>query len=362
MTIHANILPVWRPRLPSAAGLAVRAVCLGSALASAAFYYGWAPHLPFAVHGVQLYTAGLAFAAFLGSVDLTKGAIVKAAFRLAGERKRLQAAGAAALGLVLVLVSFLAVDGLLMKLRVDTAGERTAEAKAWDRAEADYRAAKSELERIGTPRPVKQIQAELHGLPIEATVWRRTAQCTDVTREDSRQACAKVNELRQELAAAERRAEVEQRFERARATLEKTSRPAAGDPQAEALAKASGLDEKLITLALCWLIGLAIEGVTAFGPHLVEARVAAPQRAAGGLDVGPSAGPRAGLERLSREILARGGALSAENREIAALLGVSPGCASKWRAAWRQAGEIVEHKSDGRLVIELGRRRLKAVV
>ncbi len=147
----------------------------------------------------------------------------------------------------------------------------------------------------------------------------------------------------------------------ARATLERTTRPAAGDPQAEALAKASGLDEKLVVLALCWLIGLAVEGVAAFGPHLVDHRATPAPKVVGGLDVGPAEGPRAGLERLKREIIARGGSLQAENREIAALLGVSPGCASKWRSQWRKAGEIVEKKSDGRLVLELGRRRLKAV-
>lgn len=129
--------------------------------------------------------------------------------------------------------------------------------------------------------------------------------------------------------------------------------PRAADPQAQALAGVLGWSQASVSYGLVAVLGFALEVVSCLGGWLLAPAAL--------MDGGKVPGPVAGLERLATAVLARGGRMVAENVEVAGILGVSPGCASKWRKAWRDAGDIVESRADGRLVIELGRRRLRLI-
>ena len=80
---------------------------------------------------------------------------------------------------------------------------------------------------------------------VPASIWKRTAQCAEVTLPESREACARVLALRQELAAAQAATALEERIAEARRQL--ATMPvvtATADPQVQGLATLLGMDER----------------------------------------------------------------------------------------------------------------------
>lgn len=335
---------------------AVQAVCLGSAALSAAYYAGQAPVLTLAtIAGVALNPVAIGLGGLAFALDLVKPQMLALAMGgRAVDRARRLAGGL--VFVVLFVASMIAVDGMLIKLRSDWSGERGNAREVHARLVAEHKRAIAELASLTPARPVAELEAAMSAAPLDLRVWRRTAHCTDISKEESRKVCAPVLDLRAEMARATRRAELERQAREAKAKLDVYPPPASADPQAEALAKATGLDPTAVSYALIAILGFALELVSCWGIWLLTPRPEPPpavaEPASGKVD-----GPRAGLDRIKAEIVRAGGTFKAENREIAALLGIAPGTASKWRAAWRAAGELTERSEDGRLVLELPRGR-----
>jgi len=310
--------------------LAVQVVTLASATLSCTYYGLQAPDVIvtlawFSINPVEI---GLGLTAF--ALDVLKPEMLRIAGTAGLGGARRIAAGA--VFAVLFIASMIAVDGMMMKLRSDWAAGRG-----------------------------NAIQADVQAANIDSWLWKRSKQCSDVTAPESKVACKPILELYKERGAAARKAELEPQLAAARAKLAAIEPPKSADPQAEALAKASGRDVEVISYLLVAVIGFGVEIVACLGLWLLSRPRPAAPAAGHGRTTGKAEGPAHGLERLTAAILSAGGKLRAENRDVAALLGVTEGCASKWRKAWRTAGEIVEGKADGRLVVELGRKRLKAV-
>jgi hypothetical protein len=102
-------------------------------------------------------------------------------------------------------------------------------------------------------------------------IWRRSRQCSDLTLEDNRSACAAVLGLRKELAAAEAAERLEAQLVVGRAEL--ATAPMAGpvaDPQAGALARLVGLDEVAVRTGIALLLAGLIEAGSALGFTLVS--------------------------------------------------------------------------------------------
>lgn len=330
--------------------LAVQVVTAASATLSAAYYCTQAPEVLVTLAGYILNPVAIGLGVTAFALDTLKPQMLRVAGTAAG-----------AVFAVLFVASMIAVDGMLMKMRSDWAATRGNAINAHADVTKEVRRLEIELADLGTPLPVSVIQAEVQSAKIDMGIWRRSKQCEDITRDDSKTACQPILALYKERGAAARRAELEPKLAEARAKLESIEPPKSADPQAEALAKASGYDPVVISYLLIAIIGFGVEIVACLGIWILQRPrpgVAATLKAQAS---GKAEGPLQGLDRLTAAVLADGGKLRAENREVAALLGVTEGCASKWRKAWRAAGEIVEGKADGRLVIELGRRRLKAV-
>jgi hypothetical protein len=339
--------------------LAVQVVTLASATLSCTYYGLQAPNVLVTLAGFAInpVAIGLGLTAF--ALDVLKPEMLRIAGTAGLGGARRIAAGA--VFAVLFVASMIAVDGMMMKLRSDWAAGRGNAIQAHKDATADERRLEAELAALGITRPVDAIQADVQAAKIDSWLWKRSKQCSDVTAPESKEACKPILELYKERGAAARKAELEPQLGAARAKLAAIEPPKSADPQAEALAKASGRDVEVISYLLVAIIGFGVEIVACLGLWLLSRPRPAASAAGQGRTTGKAEGPAHGLERLTAAILAAGGKLRAENRDVAALLGVTEGCASKWRKGWRTAGEIVEGKADGRLVVELGRKRLKAV-
>lgn len=332
-------------QLPSARLIAVQLVCVGSASLSAFYYATWAPNLPTAT--------GLA--AFAFALDLVKPQLFTAAAVAARERRVGSCLIAGSLASLLMVVSMIAVDGMMLKLRTDSSGGKAHVQTAWDRAEAAYKQAAAELATIGQVKPVASLEAELES-SVPVNVWRRTARCTDVTQAASRTACEPALRIMQQIAQSRRVAVLEKQRDDAKQVLDTTQRPAAADPQVEVMSKAFkrwDVSEATILLALTWLAGLAVELVSCFGPALLSSGRKEEREQPGLAHLTPE---QQALHWVLDEISRSNGRLVVLNSAIAARFSVDPATVTRWRAKWSDAGILDERKEGRQIVLRLARR------
>jgi len=321
---------------PTARLLAVQAVCLGSAGLSAAYYVTWAPNLHSAI----------ALAAFAFCLDLVKPQLFATATEAAREWRIGACLVAGSLAFLLAIVSMIAVDGMILKLRTDSSASNTHVQTAWDRASAAYKEAANELASIGTVKPVAGLEAELEG-SVAVDVWRRTEKCTDVTKPASRTACEPALRIREEIAKSRRRDELERKRDTAKQILDTTQRPAAADPQVEVLSRTFGWSEASILFALTWAAGLAVELVSCFGVALLNSgrkkeSVEAP-------DLSGLTPEQRALRWVLDEIARSRGRYVLVNKVVADRFGVDPATVTRWRSKWVEAG-LLDEQRDGKVI------------
>lgn len=100
-------------------------------------------------------------------------------------------------------------------------------------------------------------------------VWRRSYKCSDISRDDTKRACAPVLALYKERGAAARKTEINADLATLRPILAR-GRPEHADPQAAALAALTGLDEDVVRRLISALLVLTIE-VGAIGGSIMAA-------------------------------------------------------------------------------------------
>lgn len=255
---------------PLTARAAVETVRIGSAGLSASYY----AMLGLAVH--PLAAVGLGLVA--GAADYVKGNALSVAVDGPGFWRRLVAVP---LFLVLFIASMVAVDGVLLTLRGKLTAGPADVIGAHDRASDDHRAAVAELQRLAGVRTPDAIRAAMDGAPVPRSVFRRTNDCTDITRDESLAACKPITDLRKEMADAIRKRELEAVRDKAAQRLDQLGpRPAAADPQARILAGAAGVSEDLAAWVLVAIVGFAIEFAACFGMYVLGQPVRKPTASA----------------------------------------------------------------------------------
>lgn len=215
----------------------------------------WSGEVEISLAGVVLVLAALA-------VSLSQARAAWTTLRPGPLRLRIVSGLAAALLLTVSLSS--GISHLLEANRAkqsDSSGARKAYddmARALDRKE-------KELAGLGNPRPVHVVQADVQTIRIDAGVWRRSAQCSDITRDDTRDACRPVLTLYKERGAAARKAELEPEVDALRTDLASMKRPDAEDAQ-----------ENWANIVSAWAMVFAIVALATVGPVIFATPVPPP--------------------------------------------------------------------------------------
>lgn len=353
------------PPLP--ARMAVETVRFGSAGLSASYY----AMLGLVVHPAAAVGLGL----IAGAADYIKSNALGAVIDGPGIMRRLIAIP---LFLVLFIASMIAVDGVLLKLRDALVSGPANVIGDHDRASAAHKAAVTELARLGSVRTPDAIRADMDRAPVSRAVFRRTNDCTDITKEASFTACKPILDLRSEMAGAIRKRELEAARDQALKRLDALGpRPASADPQAEAVANAAGLSVSTAAWLLIAIVGFAIELAACFGMYVlgrpanenrpaqtsdeelanIRARFLAPDAAPEPPKPGRSAplpanvvslpDAKARTLRTIREELAVGRTFPSQ-AELCRAVGVARSTMSDWLSDWEAAGDLPRRRVDGR--------------
>lgn len=337
-TTHWRVSPVaWLP-----ISLAIVAESVSNALRA----YGLGAHLDrFTVdiqgHPVSIAGAVLVLAAVAVSLSQARAAWV--ALTPSGPVRQRIVAGIAAALLLSISITAMA-SHILEAQRAKVSDEGGARGR-YDRAKAAYDTAAAELDKLGNPRPVPVIQAEVTATKIDMAVWRRSQQCADISRDDTKKACEPILALYKERGAAARKAELEPEVKRLRGELSKLDRPE------EATAS-----ESAVSGIWAWIMGLGVVFVATFGTvifaQVEAARPAtandneATSRAAASKPVPPSNGGHpAPIPDNHPVIVALRRGPVASNDELARRMQVTKGEASKRR---QEVEHLLRVEQDGR--------------
>lgn len=316
-----RISPVaWLP-----IGLAITAEAVSNALRA----YGLGAHLDrftltIAGHDLSLAGGVLVLAAIAVSLSQTRATWV--ALTPGPARQRIVAGFAAVL---LLAISVTAMASHILEANRAKVADEGGDRARYDRTEAAYKKAESELATLQGVRSIADVRAAMDAAPVSRTVFRRTNQCTDVTREDSQQACKPILDLRVEMGKAIRKQELEPDVERLRVELASLDRP-----------EVATASEDVVSGFWAWIMGLGVVFVATFGPVIfarVETvsandNVPATVSTVSGNGFPPPKGPRKPRVVPDHPVIAalRSGPV-ASNDELAQRMGVTKGEASKRR-------------------------------
>jgi len=233
-------------------GLAIVAESVSNALRA----YGLGLHLDrFTVtvyqHPVSIAGWVLVLAAVAVSLTQTRAAWV--ALTPSGPARQRIVAGFIAVLLLSISITAMA-SHILESNRAKTADEGGARAR-YDRAKAAYDKAAAELTALGDTRPVAVIQTAVQDTKIDMVAWRRSSQCSDITRDDTKEACRPILKLYQERGFAARKLELEPEVARLRAELATLSRP-----------EEASASESTVSMWWAWIMGLGVVMIATFGP------------------------------------------------------------------------------------------------
>lgn len=326
---------VWR--IPLAAwpviGLAVAAESVSNALRA----YGLGTHLDRFTIQHQGFTVSLAGAVLVlasVAVSLSQARAAWIALTPGPARQRIIAGLS---GVLLLAISVTAMASHILEAQRVKVAEEGTERSRYDRARAAYDRVAAELRSLASARTMAEIKAAMAAAPVSRAVFRRTSECTDVTRQDSFAACRPILDLRQEMGRAIRKAELEPEAARLKAELDRTQRP-----------EVATASERMVADLWGWIMGFGVVFVATFGT-VIFARVetVAPQAAASPKASRPATFSRSAAEQDLCTLLALGRTVPDQDH-LAARWGVAKGTVSKWLAAWQAAGTIPARNRDGR--------------
>ena len=249
-------ITTWR--VPPWAWLPIGAAIAAEAVSNALRAYGLGQHLEkFTLtiweQSVSISGAVLVLAAVAVSLSQARAAWI-ALVPTNPARQRI-VAGAAAL--LLLAVSISAMASHIFEAQRYKAGDETGLRGAHERAQAAYDKAAAELASLEGTRSTGEIQAAMAVAPVSRRVFSRTAQCTDVTRDDSFEACKPILDLRQEMAKAIRKRELEISVPEIKAELDGITAP-----------EEASESETWVEGIWGWIMGFAVVFVATFGTVL----------------------------------------------------------------------------------------------
>jgi hypothetical protein len=160
------------------------------------------------------------------AIDLLKVGLPLLAIPLWANRHRALAVCAIAIWIGCTAWSANAAIGFVASTRGESVAQRIADAKARTGWEATVERAERQIADLAGHRPSAVVRAELDAVVVVGSVWQRSKQCTNVTLDESRAACAEVLRLRQELATADAAERLENKVVAGRAAHRDLLRPA----------------------------------------------------------------------------------------------------------------------------------------
>ncbi len=238
-------------------GIAIVAESVSNALRA----YGLGTHLDrFTVtyedYAISLAGAVLVLAAVAVSLSQARAAWVALTPGVA--RQRIVAGFAAVL---LLAISVTAMASHILEAQRAKVADESGERGQYDRTLEAYGKAAAELDRLAGVRTIADVRAAMDAAPVSRSVFRRTKECTDVTRDDSFADCKPILDLRQEMAKAIRKHELAPEVARLTDELSKLKRPERAQET-----------EAMVAGYWAWIMGLGVVFVATFG-SVIFARV-----------------------------------------------------------------------------------------
>lgn len=288
---------IWRaaPLAMLMTALAVLAEAVSNGLRA----YGLGEHLShFTVPtpwGFQISLAGMVLVAGAAAISVYQAKF--ATILLTGEMTSQRLMATPFLAVCLIISGASMVSHVLEAQRAKGSGEGSTRS-SYDRTDADYKRLTAELDGLAKVRTVATINAEILELKIPQSVWRRSRQCQEIDREDTKKACEAALKLYVERGKAARKSELEGLVRDAKTQLDTTERPA----------EMPWLDQA-IALIWPWLFGTGIVLVATFGYAVstMQAKMKPPVPPVPADDTEPEPGSHAHVISWVREFQARNG-------------------------------------------------------
>lgn len=241
-------------RISPWAWIPISAAVIAESVSNALRAYGLGTHLEKFTVSVGEYSVSLAGAVLVlaaVAVSLSQARAAWLALMPGPWRQRI-VAGAA--GLLLLAVSVMAMSSHILEAERAKVGAEGSQSGNYDRTLAEYTSKKAELDKLSNVRPIDTVRAEMNAAPVPRNVFRRTAECTDVTRDDSFTACKPILDLRQEMGLAIRKRELEPEVTSLKLSLDGQTKP-----------EVASTSEANVAWYWAWLMGFAVVFVATFG-------------------------------------------------------------------------------------------------
>lgn len=252
--IAMTIKPELKWKISPAAWLPIGLAIAAEVASNGLRAYGLGAHLDrltITVADRPVSVAGAVLVLAAAAISLAQARAAWVALTPGPARQRIVAGFAAVL---LLSISTLAMASHILEAqRANVADEGGARGR-YDRVKAAYDAAAAELSALGDVRTIADVRAAMDAAPVSRRVFTRTSECTDVTRDDSFASCKPILDLRQEMAKAIRKHELEPEAARLAGELAAIDRPE----------KASA-SEGAVSGLWGWLMGIGVVFVATFG-------------------------------------------------------------------------------------------------
>lgn len=246
--------PSTRWKVHPAAWVPISAAIVAETVSNALRAYGLGTHLEkftVTISGVSVSLAGSVLVLAAVAVSLSQARAAWLALMPGPARQRVVAGMAAVL---LLAVSVTAMSTHILEAERAKIGAEGGQSGDYARSLADYTAKKTELDSLAKVRSIEAIKAAMDAAPVPRDVFRRTKECTEVTREDSFTACKPILALREEMGSAIRKRSLEPEVASLKAALDGRSPPVVASATEVAVAWWWG-----------WLMGIAVVFIATFG-------------------------------------------------------------------------------------------------
>jgi hypothetical protein len=184
-----------------------------------------------------------------------------------------QALAAALVWVVVTGYAFTSALGHAALNRFDTSGQRVAASASYKDLRADLKRAEDQLKWIPPTRPPSTVEAELNVLKAQRP-WMTTKECTDITARASREFCQQYFKLSAEHASGQEAEKLRVKIADLGAQAAKATGAAVlglPDPQANVIARMTGLELETVQTALMLFVALLIEIGSGFGMYVAFA-------------------------------------------------------------------------------------------
>ena len=224
---------------------------------------------------------GMIYGSASAAADCFKALVPFFFFAAIRNRMWSQAAAAAVVWVVVLAYSLTSALGHAALNRLDTAGQRAAQAQSYQDLRADLKRAEEQLSWVPQHRPAQTVQAEIESLKLQPA-WRWSRECTEVKGAQTRGLCQKYQGLTSELASAEQADALGKRIDEVQAKIANasgngthgTALMSEADPQAAVLSKllsfvgAGSVKVEDMQTALTIFVALLLEVGSGFGMYV----------------------------------------------------------------------------------------------